>query len=158
MTPVEYGGNDTLALVGTGTYVYAGLITDNQDAMGSEASMTVVKQGSGSQEFDDANSYSGGTTLTAGTLIAGNASAFGTGPLQVNGGTLTVGNGNHAISVNNYAQTAGTLYLTVTGSGQAATADQLHVTNTLGSPATLGGNLTVNLAGFTVPTNARGAT
>lgn len=36
------------------------------------------------------NSYSGGTTLNKGTLIAGNATAFGTAAVTVNGGTLDV--------------------------------------------------------------------
>ena len=36
------------------------------------------------------NNYSGGTTLSAGTLIAGNANALGSGTLKLNGGTFGV--------------------------------------------------------------------
>ncbi len=153
--PESSGGNNTITLGGAGTYDFAGTINDFVAPL---RVMRVVKQGSGTQEFDGANTYSGGTTLNGGTLIAGNSSAFGTGLMTVSGGTLTVGNGNHVISVNSYAQTAGTLYLNLTGPGQAATADMLHVTNTLTAVATLGGNLTVNFGGFTVTPVARGAT
>jgi autotransporter-associated beta strand protein len=115
---------------------------------------SVLKTGANTITVTGNNNYSGGTTVNAGTLVAGNASAFGTGRLQVSGGNLTVGNGNHTISVNSYAQTAGTLLLNVSGVGPAATVDLLHVTNTLASQVTLGGNLTINLAGFTVPAGA----
>ena len=142
---------NTLVLAGSGDYDYAGSIVDGPYYFEVPSTMTIVKQGSGSEEFDNSNTYSGGTTLTAGTLIAGNTSAFGTGLLQVNGGTLRMGNNNHALTVGSYAQTGGTLYLQVIGSGQGATADQLHVTNSTASQVALGGNLTVNLSNFTNP-------
>jgi fibronectin-binding autotransporter adhesin len=109
----------------------------------NSSSLDITMSGTGTQEFDNANTYSGGTTITDGTLIAGNSSAFGSGELQVEGGIVTMGNGNHTIQVSSYAQTAGELAFAVTGTGQAATADQLHVT---GTPATIGGNLTARYA------------
>ncbi len=148
VSPGFEGGGNTLTLSGAGTYLYAGQINDASMGVFGPANIALVKQGSGSQELDGANSYSGGTTLTSGTLIAGNSAAFGTGLLQVNGGTLQMGNNNHVISVGSYAQTGGTLYLNLIGPGQQATADMLQVTNLAMSQATLGGNLTVNLANF----------
>jgi fibronectin-binding autotransporter adhesin len=140
-------GATNLTLDGSGTYVYAGQLTEDS----ALTPLGLVKDGTGSQELDAANGYSGGTTLNDGTLIAGNAGAFGSGLLTVAGGELTVGNGNHTISVASYAQTAGELLLNVAGTGQAATPDQLHVTNSVASNASLGGNLTANLANFTAP-------
>ncbi|MCQ2372405.1 MAG: hypothetical protein MJ058_10210, partial [Akkermansia sp.] len=53
--------------------------------------MQLTKGGEGSLTIDTANTYTGGTILNAGTLVAGNASAFGTGTIQINGGTLDLG-------------------------------------------------------------------
>jgi len=50
--------------------------------------MGLLKSGTGTLTLSAANSYSGGTTLAAGTLRAGNNAAFGTGTLTLNGGTL----------------------------------------------------------------------
>jgi uncharacterized protein YhjY with autotransporter beta-barrel domain len=117
------------------------------ESPGSPSALTY--QGPGSLILSGANTYSGGTNLQSGTLIAGNSGAFGSGLLNVSGGELTVGNNNHAIIVNSYAQSGGTLYLNVAGAGNAATADQLQVLNNTSSQAALGGNLTVNLGSFT---------
>jgi autotransporter-associated beta strand protein len=46
------------------------------------------KGGTGSLTINTANSYAGGTTLNAGTLIIGNNSALGSGGLLINGGWL----------------------------------------------------------------------
>ncbi|HEV3271036.1 MAG TPA: autotransporter domain-containing protein [Candidatus Methylacidiphilales bacterium] len=151
ITPYINGGGNTLSIAGSGDYSFAGEI-DNKSPAGSGSSSVALNMiGTGEQVLSGNNNYSGGTTVGAGTLVVGNANALGTGLVQVNGGTLTVGNGNHTISVDSYAQTAGTLYLNVTGNGQAATADLLDVTNSTKSQAVLGGNLTVDLANFIVP-------
>jgi autotransporter-associated beta strand protein len=132
----------SLTLDGSGTYVYAGTLTDSGEPL------TLTMSGTGTQTLSGANTYTGGTVITSGTLVAANATAFGSGELQVQGGIVTVGGTNHTIQVSSYAQTAGELELGVAGSGQTAIADQLHVT---GTPATLGGNLTENLGAFTAP-------
>ncbi len=51
--------------------------------------------GSGSVTLSTSNTYSGGTYINAGVLIASNSSgvATGSGPMYINGGTLQVGNG-----------------------------------------------------------------
>jgi fibronectin-binding autotransporter adhesin len=59
---------------------YHGLITDNETGTG-----TLVVTGAGVLELKGANSYGGGTTVNGGLLVAGNCSAFGTGPVTVNG-------------------------------------------------------------------------
>jgi autotransporter-associated beta strand protein/T5SS/PEP-CTERM-associated repeat protein len=52
--------------------------------------VSLVKQGAGTLTLSGTNSYTGGTTLTAGTITVGNANALGTGNLAVNGGTLNL--------------------------------------------------------------------
>ena len=52
----------------------------------------IVKNNAGALTISTANTYSGGTTLNAGTLNFDNASAIGTGPLTIAGGSInTVG-------------------------------------------------------------------
>ena len=53
----------------------------------------VAKVGSGTLTLSGVNTYSGGTTNTAGILKFSNASAFGTGAVTLNGGSLQAGGG-----------------------------------------------------------------
>jgi fibronectin-binding autotransporter adhesin len=71
------------------------------------------------------SSYTGGTTLTSGTLAAGNTNAFGTGLLAVNGGVLDL-NGQ-AVSVGTLSGSSGGL-----------------VTSAVAGPASLNVNQTGN--------------
>ena len=57
-------------------------------AIGGTAKLT--KEGAGTLTITNANSYTGGTTITAGTLDAAHAGALGTGAVSVEGGTLRV--------------------------------------------------------------------
>ncbi|MCQ2371984.1 MAG: autotransporter-associated beta strand repeat-containing protein [Akkermansia sp.] len=53
---------------------------------------SVTKTGNGTLTLSGANTYSGGTNITSGTVVANNATALGTGLISVtNGGTLEVG-------------------------------------------------------------------
>ena len=62
--------------------------------------VSIVKQGAGTQILGGSNSYTGPTTLSAGTLRSGTGTvgnfAFGSGTLALNGGTLTSGTDNQA--------------------------------------------------------------
>jgi fibronectin-binding autotransporter adhesin len=51
-------------------------------------SVVVAGQSQSRALLSGSSSYSGGTTLTSGSMIVGNANALGTGPLAVNGGVL----------------------------------------------------------------------
>ncbi|CAN5487291.1 hypothetical protein BH20VER3_BH20VER3_13090 [soil metagenome] len=73
-----------------------------------QGSGALAKVGTGTLKLSGANTYSGQTTVSAGTLAVGNTTGSGTGlgPVQVNGGTLagtgviagavTIGSGNGA--------------------------------------------------------------
>ena len=73
------------------------LIFDLQDAATLSAAVagagTIIKAGSGTAILTGDNLYSGGTSLTAGTLLAGSSTAFGTGPIAINAGATLGGNG-----------------------------------------------------------------
>ena len=63
---------------------------------------SVNKSGTGTWVVSGANGYSGGTTVSLGTLVVGNASALGTGAVNIaNGGTVSNGTGgNYAFADN----------------------------------------------------------
>jgi fibronectin-binding autotransporter adhesin len=100
------GGTDTITLGGSyaGTNTYSG-------AIGGTGS--VVINTSGNWVLSGANTYAGTTTVTAGTLTAGNVNAFGASKgLIVNGGLLDLN--NLAITAPSLAGTSGAVNL---GSG-----------------------------------------
>lgn len=51
----------------------------------------LIKEGNGTLEMNAVNSYSGGTQITAGTVKSCSATAFGSGVVELNGGTLDLG-------------------------------------------------------------------
>ncbi|MCE9630594.1 MAG: autotransporter-associated beta strand repeat-containing protein [Planctomycetia bacterium] len=78
----------TTVASGSSGAVYAGGLRD-----GSAGTIALVKAGSGRLVLSGSNAYSGGTTITSGSLVVGNAAALGvtSAPLAVNGGTLDTG-------------------------------------------------------------------
>lgn len=103
----KYNGSFTATvfqLVGT----EGGTVFDTTDANDGTTARTIiidnpmagsgklVKTGDGILELKGDNSYSGGTTITGGTLKATHQNALGTGSVTVNGGNLEV-TGEHAI-------------------------------------------------------------
>ncbi|MCU0779483.1 MAG: autotransporter-associated beta strand repeat-containing protein [Akkermansiaceae bacterium] len=52
------------------------------------SSGSLAKSGNGKLTINNANTYAGGTTVSAGTLVLGNANAIGSGLLNLNGGNL----------------------------------------------------------------------
>ena len=95
-TPVIENGNggvSTLTVNNAAASSFGGLIRD-----GSGGQVAIAKTGVGSLALASANTYTGGTTISGGTLLANNASgsATGTGSVSVAangtlGGTGTVG-------------------------------------------------------------------
>jgi autotransporter-associated beta strand protein len=74
----------------------------------SGTNRTLTKNGAGVLRLSNANTYSGGTFLSAGTLNLGNNTAIGTGTLTISGGTLrtdaarTLSNNNAIMITENF--------------------------------------------------------
>ena len=75
-------GSPVLTVSGSSDTSFEGSI---QNGSGT---LALVRAGTGTLDLTGSSSYSGGTTLNAGTLQLGNAYALGTGPLTINGGAL----------------------------------------------------------------------
>lgn len=75
-------------------------------AISSTNSSGITKVGSGAFTLGSSNSYTGGTTLTAGTLAVQTNSALGTGPITFNGGTLGITTTSALTIPNNVNMTA----------------------------------------------------
>jgi len=100
----------------------------------------LVKAGSGMLRLAGANSFSGGTLLSAGTLAADSASAFGSGDVFLKAGTLEVASPAALVIGGAFTQLAGRLSLQL-GSG---TAGQLQVA---GATTLAGGELQLSFQG-----------
>ena len=69
----------------------------------------LVKQGVGSLTLSANNTYSGGTSVNAGTITAAHSNALGTGKVQVSGGILQ---GTVGLNITELEQTAGQIKFT----------------------------------------------
>lgn len=65
-----------------------GLEVNSRIVDASTEASRLTKSGAGTLVVNGVNTYSGGTVLSEGTLVAGNGSAFASGSLELNGGTL----------------------------------------------------------------------
>jgi autotransporter-associated beta strand protein len=77
--------HDVFVTMNAGQGGFAAADTWRNDISGRGA---LIKQGTGSLTLAGANSYTGGTLVRAGTLVAGSIGALGTGDVAVRGGTL----------------------------------------------------------------------
>ncbi len=68
---------------------------------------SITQNGAGATTLSSANTYSGGTTLTTGTLNINNATALGTGTLTINGGTIDNSSAGAITNSSNNVQTWG---------------------------------------------------
>lgn len=119
----QIGGNKTLALMlgNTANVIQAssGNTIDLQTGLGeAAANSTLTFQGDGLLILNAANSYTGLTTITAGTLREGISNAISTGGLTVNGATAVFDLGA------SHSDTVGTVTLqgggSITGTGTSA--------------------------------------
>ncbi len=99
------------------TITLSGILSDG-DAAGS-----LTKVGAGTLILNAANTFSGGVTINAGTVQAGNASALGTGTVKIDGGQLNVANVSLEVSAleivlsDKYKQGAENSVAAITGTG-----------------------------------------
>jgi len=127
----------------------------------------VVKTGANSQTLSNANTHTGGTTVSAGTLVAGNVSSFGTGTVTLNGGTLdlaslAVANAitAHGGSVTGASAYAGTQTVlgTVSYAGTVAGIVNVNAGGILkGNGTTFGGTVSIGAGGIQSPGASPGA-
>jgi autotransporter-associated beta strand protein len=99
-------------------------------------SLAVNKLGNGTTALTGNNTYTGGTTISSGTLWAKNSQALGTGNVLINGGTLMTTSSQEAIM--------GNLTLSL-GGNLTWTSGKIGFYDTESSPES--GNLTINVAG-----------
>ncbi|MBR1221827.1 autotransporter domain-containing protein [Bradyrhizobium sp. U87765 SZCCT0131] len=85
---IMLSGGNTLTLNGSGTNTFAGVIS-------GAGSLT---QASGTQVLTNANTYSGGTNVTGGTLAVANDRALGTGTVNMSQGATLDFQGNRLIA------------------------------------------------------------
>jgi autotransporter-associated beta strand protein len=100
------GGNGqtkALRLYGTGTGEFFGAIGDSTSGTATPTSLT--KDGTGVWTLSGNNTYTGGTTLSVGTLILGNDNALGTGAFQwsanASGGNNSILQASTAVTISN---------------------------------------------------------
>ena len=157
-------GSKTLTLQGsnTGSNTISGIIVDNS----SSNTTALIKAGTGTWVLSGANTYTGGTTLSAGTLQLSGSGTLGStsGTLTVNAGTLDLNGTNQSVGalsgsggtiLNNSTGTAKTL--TVGSGGGSGTysgviADHTSGTGTLALTKT--GSGTETLSGVNTYTGA----
>jgi outer membrane autotransporter protein len=101
------GGN---VLLGSGTLTVGDLVDTTYSGVISGTGGSLVKQGSDTFILNHANTYTGGTTVIAGTLRAGVAGAFvDNTAYTVNGGTLDLN--NFSLTASSFSGTGGTVSL-----------------------------------------------
>ncbi|MFN9272585.1 MAG: beta strand repeat-containing protein, partial [Planctomycetia bacterium] len=102
---------------------------------------SLTKVGSGTLTLSAANTYTGGSTISAGRLAVGNAAALGasTGPLAVNAGTLDLG--GFSVNVGALSGSAGAVITTSTAAGTAT------LTTNAASNSTFAGTIQDNGSG-----------
>jgi autotransporter-associated beta strand protein len=129
-------GIDTLTVNTANTDSFAGVLQN-----GSARLLALSKSGAGTLTLSGANNYTGGTTVTVGTLTLGASGVLAdTGAMILNGGTFKAG------ATTGFTETAGTLALTDssaialgTGSHTLTFADSSGVTWTASKTITITG-------------------
>jgi fibronectin-binding autotransporter adhesin len=102
-------------------------------------SVTLTGTANGKLVLGSANTYTGATSVTAGTLVLNNSGSLGTsGALTLSGGSVGFGAGVTTLSLTNLSTSAGTITLSTTEATPVAVA--LSVNAAAGVPATFAGN------------------
>lgn len=132
---VEAGGGTPVLTLGDGdaTASFGGVI---HNATGI---LSLVKIGSGTQTLSSDNTYSGSTSVSAGTLRAGNAGAFGTGAVIVASGAIL--DLNSLALANAITNNGGTLINAASFTGPQTLSGSSSFTN-------IGGSITVASGGL----------
>jgi len=152
----------TLTLNGSGSFVINGIVANNSGANTLGSKLTYNSTTGGTLTLNNANTYTGATTLSAGNVVLGNKQAFGTGAgaiVAMNGVTFSANTnltGSNAIA--NDATLGGNNTFTGTNSmefsGTVAGTASRTVTNTMtgGATLTLSGPVNIRNTGTTTTT------
>ena len=168
---LQVGNGGTTGSIGTSSVTNNGsLVFNRSDAAlvvsgKIEGTGSVTQAGTGAVTLSGANSYSGGTAINSGTLIAGATDTLGTGSVTVAGGTLSGSNATDVTLANALVAQASTnsVFFTsgknLTLNGNLSGSGNINRTAT-GNAATvlLGGDNSSFSGTFTVATTAAAAT
>jgi autotransporter-associated beta strand protein len=164
--PVDLGGNTLTLRSGNRAGQTTGLLIDMTGVVSGSGGVVIEGSIAGSRvRMSGSNSYSGGTTITTGTLIAGNDAALGTGFVAVNTSGLDL-NGQNLVVGALSGSAAGLITASVGGSSSlrsvssTSTTYDGRITDGAGSVGfALGGTGTLTLTGsnsYTGVTNIDG--
>lgn len=146
LTAESAGGLASNAIHNAGQLIVQNTATEitlsNMSGVGS-----FIQQGAAQTTLRN-NSYTGSSTIKSGTVLAGTADAFGTGPV-INSANLALAAGQHALTLaSGFTQTSsGNLTLAIAGT--SAGVDQDYIT--AAGPVVLDGTLTLNVTGTYAP-------
>jgi autotransporter-associated beta strand protein len=109
------GTTSTLTVSGSGSGSFGLVIADNTSGTGTVA---LVRSGTGTLTLTGQNTYTGGTTVSSGTLALGHATntLADTGAVTVSGGTLSLGSNSDTVGAVTLASGSITGSGTLTGS------------------------------------------
>ena len=167
LTKLTDTANLVISLAGTGTHTFNASSTRAitvqtsavlQDKSGESG--TLAKTGAGTLILNGANTYSGGTTVSAGVLCINHATAIGSGALTLSSCTLSNGSGSAITLANNNAQNwngnfvfAGTSDLNLgTGAVTLGATPTMTITGNLSVGGVIGGAYGLYKAGVGVLT------
>jgi autotransporter-associated beta strand protein len=99
--------NLTVGGTGSGTVTFNGSVLNGVGQRnGITGGFSLTKEGSFTLTLNPASTYSGGTIISAGTIVANNSAALGSGTVTLNGGTLNTSvNLANNITLNNTTNT-----------------------------------------------------
>lgn len=161
--PVDLGGNTLTLRSGVRSGQTVGLLIEVSGTVAGSGGIDIVGAVAGSRVLmSGSNNYSGGTTVTTGTLIVGNDSALGTGFLAVNTSGLDL-NGQNLVVGALSGSTTGVITAGVGGASSlrsvsaASTTYDGTITNGAGTVGfALGGSGTLTLTGSSSYTGVTG--
>jgi autotransporter-associated beta strand protein len=129
--PISITGTATLTAAASGTATFSGII--------SGTAGSIIKTGAGTVILTGTNTYAAGTSITAGTLKAGNSNSFGSGSVTLSAGaTLDL---NSLTFANTITNNGGTLANAGSFSGTSS------VSGTADYSGAVGGTVVVDAGG-----------
>jgi len=129
------------------TFNRTNTITQGTDFPAISGSGILIQAGSGTTILNVSNGYTGETRMNAGTLRLGHASAFGSGSIRFNGGTMQYGSGITTDVSSRIVNNSSTIRIDT--NGQNVDFASLGSTNTGGLVKTGTGILTISGSGNT---------